>query len=127
MTEIAIKRPPIESDFLMDDTFHKVEEHLREMLPPRERARPIKPETELYRDLGMYGDVIAFDVILWATREFGVEGKFQLPDYVPGEYPFPGQSFWKLLGKLTGKQEPRYKSLTVRDIVTAIEKRRWPD
>jgi hypothetical protein len=109
----------------MDETFHKVEIHLRKILPPRKRARPITPETELYRDLGMYGDVIAFDVVLWASREFGVEGKFHLAHYAPGECPFRG--LWKLLGKLTGRKEPQYKSLTVRDIVTAIETRRWPD
>ena len=37
----------------MDDTFHKVQIQLRKMVPPR---TPITPETELYRDLGLYGD-----------------------------------------------------------------------
>jgi hypothetical protein len=109
----------------MDDTFRKVEEHLRKMLPPRERARPISPDTELYRDLGMYGDVIAFDVVLWATHEFGIQGQFRLTDYAPGESPF--RFLWKPLAKLMGKKEPPYKSPTVRDIVTAIETKHWPD
>jgi hypothetical protein len=108
---------------LMDNTFHKVEEHLRKMLPPRNRAVPITPQTELYRDLGMYGDALAFDLVLWAQREFGVEGSFRLTDYAPGEMP----SLFRLLAKLSGKKNRQYKSLKVRDVVTAIETKRWPD
>jgi hypothetical protein len=109
----------------MNETFHRVEEHLRKVLPPRRRAVPITPETELYRDLGMYGDVIAFDLVLWARREFGVEGRFRLTDYAPGERPF--QRLRRILGKLTGRKERQYKSLTVRHVVTAIESKWWPD
>jgi hypothetical protein len=54
----------------MNATLRKVEEGLR----PWARGKPITLDTELYRDLGMYGDDLAFDVVLWATREFGVEG-----------------------------------------------------
>lgn len=64
----------------MSDAFRIVEEHLRGMLPPRKRDMPITSETELYGDLGFYGDVLAFDVIGWAGREFGVEGTFRLDD-----------------------------------------------
>ena len=106
----------------MDDTFRKVEEHLREILPG---AMSITADTELYRDLGMYGDDLAFDLVQWAQREFGVAGHFRLSDYAPGEQPF--RSAWKLLGKLIGRNERQYKSLTVRDVVTAIETKRWPD
>jgi hypothetical protein len=106
----------------MNGTFRKVEKHLREILPG---AMPITPDTELYRDLRMYGDDLAFDLVLWAQREFGVAGSFRLTDYAPGEQPFRG--FWKLLGKLTREKERQYKSLTVRDVVTAIETKRWPD
>ena len=87
---------------------------------------PIGPETELYRDLGIYGDDLAFDVVLWAQREFGVvEGSLRLGDYAPGEHPFRG--VLRFLAKLAGKKERTYKSLTVRDVITAIETRRWPD
>lgn len=106
----------------MDETFRKVEGHLREILP---NAGSITPDTELYRDLGMYGDDLAFDLVLWAQREFGVAGSFRPTDYAPGEQPF--RRVWKLLGKLTGEKERQYKSLTVRDVVTAIETKRWPD
>ena len=27
----------------------------------------------------MYGDVIAFDLVMWAHREFGIEGPFTSP------------------------------------------------
>jgi hypothetical protein len=108
----------------MDNTFRKVEEHLRELLPPRKRAMPITAETELYRDLDMYGDVLAFDVVVWAEREFGVVGgSFCVTDYGPGECPFRG--LWRFFGKLTGKKERQYNSLTVRDVVAAIETKRW--
>ena len=110
----------------MDETFHKVEEHLKSVLPRRERTVPITPETEIYRDLGMYGDVIAFDLVLWAQHEFGAfEGSLRLTNYAPGEDPFhkPRQ----FLRRLMGWKERQYKSLTVRDVVTAIESKRWPD
>jgi hypothetical protein len=107
---------------LVDETFRKVEERLREILP---KAVPIAPDTELYRDLGLYGDDLALDLVLWAQREFGVAGSFRLTDYAPGEQPF--RNVWNLLGKLIGSNECQYKSLTVRDVVTAIETKRWPD
>jgi hypothetical protein len=110
----------------MDETFRKVEEHLRTIISPRKRGIPIGLETDLCRDLGIYGDDLAFDVILWAQREFGVvEGSLRFADYAPGERPFC--SFWRLSGKLTAKKERTYMSLTMRDIVAAIEAKRWPD
>jgi Protein of unknown function (DUF1493) len=110
----------------MDDVFCNVKEHLLKVSLARRRGISITPETELYRDLGMYGDDIAFDVILWATREFGIEGQFQLAEYAPGEM-FLGLRLWRLLRRRTGTNESQYKSLTVRDIVTAIETKRWPN
>jgi hypothetical protein len=54
----------------MNETFLRVEEHLL----PWARRTAITPDTELYRDLGIYGDDLAFDVVLLATREFGIKG-----------------------------------------------------
>jgi hypothetical protein len=107
----------------MDQTFSEVEAHLRKVLPPRKRAMPITPETELYSDLGMYGDVIAFDVVFWASRKFGVEGTFRLDDYAPGEMP----GFLRPLARFLGWNRGYYKSLKVSDVVRAIETKRWPE
>jgi len=92
------------------------------MLAPRDRAMPITPETELYDDLGMYGDVLAFDLVWWANHEFGVEPNLRISDYAPGECP----SFFRLLAKLARRPKGYYRSLKVRDVVTAIETKRWP-
>ena len=42
----------------MDDTFRKVEEHLQKVSVARYRTMLITSETELYRDLRMYGDAL---------------------------------------------------------------------
>jgi hypothetical protein len=68
-----------------NDVFGRVEKHLR----PWARGGQLTPDTELYRDLGMYGDDLAFDVVIWATREFGVEGSLHLTKYAPAEHSFP--------------------------------------
>ncbi len=107
----------------MDETFRKVEAHLRKLLPPRKLAIPITPETELYGDLGMYGDVIAFDVVLWASREFGVEGTFRLDDYARGEMP----GLLRPLARFLGRKKGYYKNLKVSDVVRAIETKRWSE
>jgi hypothetical protein len=109
----------------MDDTFHRVEEHLLKVSVARHRAILITSETELYRDLRMYGDVLFFDLALWAERKFGVEPNLRVGDYGPGEWPF-GHLF-RLLARLVGKKEQKYKSLKVRDVITAIETKRWPE
>jgi hypothetical protein len=109
----------------MDDTFRKVEEHLLKISAARHLTIPITYETELYRDLRMYGDVLFFDLVLWARREFNVEPNLRVRDYGPGEWPH----LWvfRLAAKLLGKKERQYKSLKVRDVVTAIETKRWPE
>jgi hypothetical protein len=109
----------------MDDTFRKVEEHLLKVSRARHRGISITPETELYLDLGMYGDDIAFDVVMWVHREFGVEGTFHVTDYCPPEGPL--HRLRLLVGRLMRKKERQYKSLKVRDVVAAIEAKRWPE
>ena len=106
----------------MDETFRRVEEHLR----PWARGATITPDTELCRDLGMYGDDLAFDVVVWAQREFGLtEGHFDVTDYGLGESFLRAVRRW--LRRLLGMKERQYRSLTVRDVVAAIEAKRWPD
>jgi hypothetical protein len=108
----------------MKTTFRQVEERLRSIAPRRDV--PITLDTQLYGDLGLYGDDMAFDVVIWATREHGVsEGFFRLGDYCPGE----GNFTWLRIrfARLFGVQQRQYKSFTVRDLVSAIESKRWPD
>jgi hypothetical protein len=109
----------------MDDTFQKVVEHLSKVSIARRRAIPITSETELYRDLRMYGDDLVFELVLWAKREFDVEPNLRVADYGPGEGLL--LHFFRLMAKLVGREERQYKSLKVRDVVTAIERKRWPE
>jgi hypothetical protein len=64
-------------------------------------------------------------VVLWATREFGIKGNFHLAKYAPGE-----QSFHRLRGwvrQLLGMKPRQFKRPTIRDVVVAVEAKRWPD
>jgi hypothetical protein len=106
----------------MNGTRRRVEENLR----PWARGAAITPDTELYRDLGIYGDDLAFDVVLWATREFGMTGDFHLTKYAPGEQTFHPLRGW-VCHRLLGMKLRQFKSLTVRDVVAAIEAKHWPD
>jgi hypothetical protein len=105
----------------MTETFRRIEEHLR----PWARGTAITPDTEVYRDLGIYGDDLAFDVVLWATGEFGVEGRLNVAKYAPGERPFHGLRKW--LRRLFGIKSRQFQSFKVRDVIAAIEVKRWPD
>ncbi|MGO9400395.1 MAG: hypothetical protein ACLP19_21515 [Xanthobacteraceae bacterium] len=75
------------------------------------------------RLLEIYGDEIV-DLVWWVEKEFGVKSNVNPFGYAPHEFPFS----WALrtIGRITGL-EPQYKSLKVRDIVAAIEAKRWPD
>jgi hypothetical protein len=106
----------------MSETFRRVEEHLR----PWARGMPITSDTEISHDLGIYGDDLAFDVVLWATREFGVEGVFVgLWDRAPGERNFG--YLWRWWKRRRGVKDRRYGSFPVRELVSFIEAKRWPD
>ncbi|ERF81676.1 hypothetical protein JQ559_19470 [Bradyrhizobium viridifuturi] len=105
----------------MNEVFRRVEERLR----PWARGTTITPHTELYGDLGIYGDDFALDVVLWATREFCIEGKVDLSKYAPGEYPF--KQVRDRVRRLLGIEPRVYQSFKVSDVVAAIEAERWPD
>jgi hypothetical protein len=59
--EISRKKAPTEAARIMEETFCGDEEQLRRLTA--RRAMPITPDTELYCDLGVYGDDFAFDVV----------------------------------------------------------------
>jgi hypothetical protein len=73
----------------------------------------------------MYGDDLAFELVFWANREFGVEPNLRISDYGPSERPFVQVA--QILRKLVGRSERQYKSLKVSDVLTAIETKRWPE
>ncbi len=105
-------------------TVRQVVERLREI--SGERQLPITEHTEIYADLGIYGDDIAFDLILWLREELGVEGEFKMSRYVPGEGFFRPVTRARIR-KLFGLQKEHYESFKVRDVVSAIEAGRWPE
>lgn len=105
------------------EAFHKVVERLSRMAAPQKRALPISEDTEVYRDLEIYGDELV-DLVWWLEKEFGVTPNVDPFRYAPREFPFS----WALraISKAIGR-EPEYTSLKVRDIVAAIETKRWPE
>jgi hypothetical protein len=105
------------------ETFRKVVERLSKMTAPKNRGMTIVEDTEVYRDLGIYGDEIV-DLVWWLEKEFGVKPNVNPFRYAPREVPFS----WALrqISTIIGRV-PRYESLTVRDIIGAIQAGRWPD
>jgi hypothetical protein len=106
-----------------EEVFRRVEAQLSRMTAPQQRALPITEDTEVYRDLKLYGDEIV-ELVWWLEREFGVATNIDPFKYAPREFPFSWA--WRAIRKVGGS-EPTYKSLRVRDIVAAIEARRWPE
>jgi hypothetical protein len=93
------------------------------MTAPQNRAQPITEETEVYRDLGIYGDEIVH-LVWWLDKEFGVKPNTNPFRYAPHEFPF--FRVLRAMRRVAGT-EPQYESLKVRDIVAAIEAKHWPD
>jgi acyl carrier protein len=93
------------------------------MAAPQNRAAPITEETEVYRDLGIYGDEIV-DLVWWLEKEFGVKTNIDPFRFAPRETNFFGlrRTIRRMLG-----YEAQYESLKVRDLIAAIEAERWPD
>ena len=95
--------------------FDQIESELRRRIVPSLENEPISDDTELYRDLGMYGyDIV--ELIHWIHEQFGVQ---YLPDvWGPPELPF--LSFRRLFRRFFGLEEPYYPSPKVGDIVNQI-------
>ena len=91
------------------------------MTAPQKRALPITEDTEVYRDLNIYGDEIV-DLVWWLEKEFEVPPNIHPFKYAPREFPFCG--IWHAIRKAIGR-EPAYESLRVRDIVAAAKAGRW--
>lgn len=87
------------------------------------RKSPMTDATEIYYDLGLYGDDL-YVFLLWVGSEFGAQFRINLREYAPGEGNFPFL-FRKLRERRERERRP-YKSLTVGDILAGIEAGRWP-
>jgi len=107
-----------------DENFTKVVGQLSRVSRPARTRAPIRPETEIYYDLGLYGDDL-FELFRWLRQEFGVEVHVRLSKYAPSETPW--LALPKAFSRLMGQNASRYASLTVGDIVAAIERGRWAD
>jgi hypothetical protein len=105
------------------EIFRKLAEQLLKMTAPQYRTTSISEDTEVYGDLRIYGDEIV-SLVWWLEREFGVMTNINPFKYAPRELPFAFvlRPIRKFLGL-----EPQYRSLKVRDILAAMEAKRWPD
>jgi hypothetical protein len=105
------------------EVFRKVVERLYKMTAPQYRATPITEETEIYLDLGIFGDEIV-ELVWWLEREFAAKTNVNPFRYAPREGALRGmlRTLRRIMGFGT-----QYESLKVRDIVAVIEAKRWPD
>ncbi len=112
-----------------EEVFRKVVERLAKMASPQARSVPITMDTEIHRDLGIYGDEIV-DLVVWLSEEFGIAGVINPFIYAPREFPyaFPFLAWFRAVKRAVGMgAKPHYKSLKVRDLIAVIEAKRWPD
>lgn len=107
---------------LKQNTLDRVIEQIGK-ISAKSRSRSINADTEIYKEMGIYGDDFVFDIVFWAEKEFGVMTDVKMSDYVPSETNFPWMG--RLFRRLLRIPEPQFKSLTVRDVVAAIERRSW--
>jgi hypothetical protein len=97
-------------------TFQKVTDRLAAIGSPG-LAQATSPDTEIYYDLGIYGDVL-----YWAHREFGTTfDHFKLKVYAPDEHWMN----WRRWRRESDRRKGRYRSFKVRDLVEAIERGAW--
>jgi len=101
-----------------NETYDKIAGELRTLVPLKVWSEPITLDTEIYKDLKIYGDVL-FDFLMWIEREFGMQITISGNDYAPPEGPFLG-IFKALTGAASGSDRS-YKSLKVRDVVQAVD------
>jgi hypothetical protein len=96
-------------------------EHLKNMSSPKNRVKNITGDTEIYKDLGIYGDDIV-NFCWWLEKEYLVEMNIDPFKYAPREMPFfqIRNAARRALGGA-----PHYESLKVRDIFAAISAKRW--
>jgi len=110
-----------------EEVFRKISERLAKMSSPKTRSNPITMNTEIYSDLGIYGDEIV-ELVVWLSEEFGIAGATNPFIYVPREFPyaFPFSTWFRAVMRAAGiGAKPHYERLKVRDLIAAIEAKRW--
>jgi hypothetical protein len=105
------------------EVFRKVVGRLSKTTAPQYRAIPITEDTEVYGDLRIYGDDLV-ELVWWLEKQFGVQTNIDPFKYAPGESAFFG--VWRGIGSVFSIK-PKYESLKVRDVLAAIQAKRWPD
>ncbi len=104
------------------DAFQKVANWLRRMSPHHDFA--VSYDTEVYADLNLYGlDLV--ELVLWMTKEFGIEGSIDIGPYGPGDVSWLPLPPVRKIRRWLGIADPTYKSLKVSDLLEFIENKRW--
>jgi hypothetical protein len=93
------------------------------MAAPKFREQSITDDTEVYYDLGIFGHDL-YEFVVWVSKEFGIERRINLDEYGPRERMPP--VLFRERRVRREREQGRYKSLKVRDILTAIESGHWP-
>ncbi|MBC6983818.1 DUF1493 family protein [Caulobacter sp. 17J80-11] len=97
-----------------DEARERVVAKLRELTFLKDK--PIADDTEVYADLAIDGDDLE-DLARWMAQAFGVDvSRAELGRFAP-EAGKPALGWFGLRA---------YKSLTVTDLLDAVETRRWP-
>lgn len=104
----------------ISETYHRVVDRLVETAGVRISQSQISDETEIYRDLGFYGNEL-YDLIVWIIQKFGVDTNINIDEVAPRE----GSGLALLAAWRRRRSSERYKSFKVRDIMAAIEAGRW--
>lgn len=107
-----------------DEIFSSLVNFLVEKLGVVSKKREeIFESTEIYYDLGIFGDDF-FDLVMWLAREYQISTNINFLDYGPKEKNF---SFSKIFGRFfPEKKEKSYKNLTIANILDVIEGKSWP-
>lgn len=106
----------------------RIVEYLTGVAPLDKQNAPIGEETELYYDLGLYGDDL-FEMTIWMEKEFGMEPTGYMLRRAPPESfmpPFSDILNW-LYRRCLRRPKKRYGSLKVRDVINAAAAGSWPD